>query len=114
MAAESNVPLERLDRENGLVVSKPVYLAPNDTLADCGKAQGFKARPTQATWNVFVTGDSTRSFVRMNIAYARVGAPRTILARVTTSTITESCATLGTAEASIEKMIRTRAEVKSP
>jgi len=76
--AESNVTIQTIDRESGLLIPAGVYLGGKDTtFADCGRkrigdAGSFRYAtllPTSVRYNVRVKGDSSRSTVQVNAAY---------------------------------------------
>ena len=109
---ERNISIKTLDRASGLIAAEPMTVGTKDeTLADCGKDwAGTVMYPTNATWNVLVRGDSTRSTIKANVRFIRVGSARGF---GNTNQVTEDCSTRGAWETAFEAQIKERAEKKA-
>ena len=109
--AERNISIKTLDRASGLIVAEPVKVGAGGTeFADCGTdAMQVRQYPTDATWNLVVRGDSTKSTVRANVRFIRIGMSR---AALSTATVTEECSTRGVWETDFETRLKVTAEAK--
>lgn len=107
--ANENIPIRTVDKASGIIATEVLQVPTNlDGVADCGRDMGVGLRPTHASYNVLVRGDSAKSTVRINVRWTRTGMARGL----STATVTEECSTRSVWEPGIEAKIKTAAEAK--
>lgn len=103
--AERNIAIRTIDRASGLIVAEPMKVG-SGAYADCGRTMwDVEIPPTDATWNLLVRGDSTRSTVKATVRFASTSPA------YGTSVV---CSSRGTWETSLEERIKASAEGKKP
>jgi hypothetical protein len=100
--AERNIPIKNMERASGFITTDVLAAARGDTVnADCGRALGIAAFPTNATYNVLVRGDSTTSTVRATVRWVRSSSQFGVLTE---------CSSRGIWETALEAQVKDRAE----
>lgn len=111
--AQRNIPIKTIERASGFIATDPLAVAIQrdgkpHAWADCGKAIfGGYFPPTNATYNVRVKGDSTRSTVQISVLWRYAPPEGTIMAGPG-----NDCSTKGVWEAEATAAIKRTAEAK--
>lgn len=111
--AERNVLIRTLDRASGFVVAETQSVNAEDAVefADCGTDAMRNPRiASNATWNLLVRGDSTRSTVKASVRFVRLYSTRGALSPIQDAT--QECSSLGIWETQVEDAVKARAEGK--
>jgi hypothetical protein len=108
--AENNISIRTMDRSSGFIAAEPTrvgYQSPGSAqLAHCGtNTLGEVIPPTDATYNIVVRGDSTRSTVRATVRFTYFTAPSRY-----TAGGTMECSSTGYWERIVVERIAARAE----
>lgn len=77
--AVGSIPIQTIERVSGLIVTRPLRIPGTreqaQVYADCGTDMlGTTGWPTESSYNIRVTGDSTRSSIRVTAIFAGVSA----------------------------------------
>lgn len=102
--ASKNIPIRTIDKASGFIATEGLSVgAEGSAWADCGSRMGVAQRPTQATYNVRVKGDASRSTVQMNVIWRNI-YPASMAAA------SYDCSTKGVWESAAESDVKQRAE----
>jgi hypothetical protein len=111
MFATRTIQIKTLDRSSGLIVAEPQTVSEYSDFADCGSFMYAPIKPSAATWNVLVRGDSSKSTVRATVRFVSVRAnPMALSAKA--EPVTVDCSSNGSWETQFERAIKETAEKK--
>jgi hypothetical protein len=105
--AARNIPIKTIDRSSGFIATDALKTSLADSSwSDCGKDwMQTVIRPTDATYNAVVRGDSSGSNLRVTVRWVANG-----VAHIGSQGSFVECSTRGTWEAEFERLVKAAAE----